>query len=306
MGFFKASVGALFIAVAVATPVGASAAVATTPKATTLGVSARPAVSDGRSAIAIGTGADVKIFRDGHTAPVSSPTAAGCGISLAAAGTGLVQCAIVGPAGTVPTFRLVSMSTGADRPLPGASVLTSPSTSPTTFAMGSRWIAATKCAEQCQTLAIQWHTGASKRFTYDKRREPQTALDSPTLKPSASQPSVNVEGGRLVYRRGAFSRSLKPPFPQITSVHVVGWRVAWLSQGPAQGGGKGLEVNVLNAETGKRARIALSRFGASSGGGAADSRHPMSLQVTAKRVVLSFPAAADPDGYTVTSLPWPV
>jgi len=282
---------------------GVANASAGAPVAKVLGVSPIPGVSDGRSTIALGTGSDLRLFHDGEKTPTTGALPAGCGVQLAAAGTGLAQCSGATSLDVVGAPQLVSMRTGTARSLPGADRL--PATDTTTFAMGANWIAATQCPSKCSQVALQWHTGVLRAFRYNRKQSPQVALDSATLTPS-DRPSINTTGKAWVYRRGAFSRSIESYAADITTVQIVGWRAAWLTRDTRAPGTNYRQVNVLNAKTGRLTSIPLRRFGARAISLPIDSRYRLKLQATREHLVLSFVTDSNPTNYTVATLPWSV
>jgi len=302
------SLSAVLAAVAFVASTGGTAAAS--PKATLLGPSLLPAVTDGRSAIVLGAGSDVRIFHDVASSPLRVILPEGCRIVVAKSGTGASDCHVQ----DVPALQLVSLNTGAVRPLPGADAVTGRDIATTSFkAMGSQWIAGVFCVPGCENYALQWQTGAVRMFTDNHQFLPVTVLDSPALTIPAATPYVTLRDDDLkstwTYRRGSTVKRLpiKPKRgTQISTVQVNGWRTAWVTQ---QGTRSEPAVTTLNVKTGHRVTIPIARFQA--------ARHPrapltgVELAVTNRQLVVSYVprGSATPDGggtdRVVTSLPWP-
>jgi len=303
MRFSKSIVIAL---VAVSALVAVTPAIAAT-KASLAGTSAVVAVSDSRSTFALGTGAEVKIFKDGKPTPTSAQLPAGCGLAAATQGTAVSDCYVDG----APQFSLVSLTNGTTRALPGANKVANTISGPSETnidGMGSQWLTGLYCTAHCTVFALQWHTGAVRLFESDYRFLPATVLDSTSLKAPATAPYAVVDEatGKWSYHRGRISKSLGAQSTNtswVSSMRVYGWRAAWITN---QGkGGPPNAVTVRNAKTGKQRTIPFSRF-------ATKAYHPPSgdaatvttLVITARKLVLSFVPSGSKQ-YAVTSIAWP-
>jgi len=303
------SKGLLVALVTVAGIASAGGTAAASPKATFLGSSLFPAVTDGQSAIILGTGSDVRIFHDVGTSPIRVVLPEGCRVVVAKSGTGASDCY----ASDVPALQLVSLKTGAARPLPGADAVTGRDIMGNSFKMmGSRWIAGVFCVPGCESYALQWQTGAVRMFPDNHQFLPVTVLDSPALTIPAAAPYVTLRDDELkstwTYHRGTTVKRLPIKAKrgtQISSVQVNGWRTAWITQ---QGRSKPT-VTTLNVKTGHRVTIPIARFQAVG--------HPIApltsaeLALTNRQLVVSYVprGSATPDGggtdRVVTGLPWP-
>jgi len=300
----------LFVALTAVALAGlTSTAGAAMPKASFLGLSPLPAVTDGHTVITLGAGAGVKILREG-AAPISVSLPEDCRIVAAASDSGASDCR----AENHFQFQLVSLTTGATRPMPGSDAVTGPDIASNAIkAMGSRWLTGIYCVPGCQSYALQWQTGELRKVSDSRRLLPVTVLDSTTLDVPPTTPYVSFHDADLkstwTYRRGRIAKSLRIKLTRgtlITDVRVNGWRVAWVTQ---RGTALSPSVTTLNMKTGRRTTIPISRFEA-AGRRIAPSTFA-GLQVTDKRLVVSFVprGAATPSGEgrvrAVTSLPWP-